>query len=249
MTNATFQECLKAVMSDVFPPKSLLNQKPFMRCFLRKSADMLAKDYIAQVCTKSIATWRFSPTKAGRQATKLPTDKLLGILEFGVPLKLHRSIHLHRFKPQGGSIKDFENFCKCLEPSLEDTKLKNNKKNRSSNNNNDRKKAETTISTERKHVAAKTASRTKTNLSTVSYTEKNTTYNSDQYHTLQQDAEKCKEERMINSSKSQHASKQELHTIVEFSRKAMESAKTGNKKEEELNNFDSISIYTTGMST
>ena len=74
-------------------------------------------------------------------------------------------------------------------------------------------------------------------------------HDSVQCRTLQQDAEKHKEERKKNGSKGQRASKQELHTIVEFSRQAMETAKIANKNEgEELNNFDDLSISTTSMS-
>ena len=81
-----FRECLKEVTADIFPPKALLSQKPFMHLFLRKPVDMLAKNYIARVC-KIISYITDFPTKPGREATKLPTDKLLDLLEFGVPLK------------------------------------------------------------------------------------------------------------------------------------------------------------------
>ena len=86
MTIASFQESLKSVMADVFPPKALLNQIQFMHRFLIKPADMLANHYIAQVCEINSYLTAF-PTKQSREATKLPTDKLLDLLEFGVPLK------------------------------------------------------------------------------------------------------------------------------------------------------------------
>ena len=104
MTNTNFQECLKAVTADVFPPKALLNQKKIMHYFLRKPADMIAKDYTARVCKINSYLTAF-PTKPGREATKLYRDELLDLLEFGVPLKWHRVMHLHSFKPQEGSIK------------------------------------------------------------------------------------------------------------------------------------------------
>ena len=47
---------------------------------------MLAKDYIAQVYKINSYLMAF-PTKPGRDPTKLPADKLLDLLEFGVPLK------------------------------------------------------------------------------------------------------------------------------------------------------------------
>ena len=102
-----------------FSPKALLNQKQFMRCFLRKPVEMTAKDYIAMVYKINSYLTAFL-TKPGREATKLPTDELLDLLEFGVPLRWQRAMHLHGFEPQEGTIKDFATFCKCLESSLED---------------------------------------------------------------------------------------------------------------------------------
>ena len=67
--------------------------------FLRNPADMIAKDYIAQVCRINSYLTAF-PTEPGREATKLPTDELLDLLEFGVPLKWQRAMHLHGLKPQ-----------------------------------------------------------------------------------------------------------------------------------------------------
>ena len=130
-TNAAFQECLHAVTMDVFPPKALLNQKRFMRRFLRKNQDMRAKDYIARVCEIHSYLPLF-PTNSGREAEKLPTDELLDLLEFGVPLKWQRDIHLHGFEPQEGLVKDFAAFCERLESSLEDTESKHTKKTGSS---------------------------------------------------------------------------------------------------------------------
>ena len=79
ITNANFQECLKAVTSDAFPPKTLLNQKQFMRRFLRKPVDMISKEFIARVCKINSYLTAFL-TKPGREATKLSTDELLDIL-------------------------------------------------------------------------------------------------------------------------------------------------------------------------
>ena len=83
-TNAAFQVCLHAVTKDVFPRKALLNQKRFMRRFMRKPQDLRAKDYIARVCEINSYLTLF-PTDSEREATKLPTDELLDLLEFGFP--------------------------------------------------------------------------------------------------------------------------------------------------------------------
>ena len=123
-THAPCQACLMAVTEDVFPPKSLLNQKRYMRRFLRKPVEMTAKDYIARVCEINSYLTAF-PTEPGRQATKLPTDELLDLLEFGVPLRWQRAMHLHGFEPQEGNIKSFTTFCERLESSLDEPALKN----------------------------------------------------------------------------------------------------------------------------
>ena len=47
-------------------------------------------------------------------------------------------------------------------------------------------------------------------------------------------------------ARKNRASKDELHTIMEFAKQAMKLANAKNKKEE-LNNFDNLSISTTRM--
>ena len=71
------------------------------------------------------------PTTPGREATKLPTNDLLDLLEFGVLLKRQRAMHLHGFEPQEGKIKEFATFCEHLESWwLEDMESKPHTKNR-----------------------------------------------------------------------------------------------------------------------
>ena len=100
---------------------------------------MLANGYIVQV-------WKMNsyltalPIDPGREPTKLPTNDLLDLLEFGVPLIWQRAMHLHRFNFQEGTIKYFATFCKCLESLLEDTELNSHKKTGSSNKDDDGKK-------------------------------------------------------------------------------------------------------------
>ena len=52
----------------------------------------------------------------------------------------------------------------------------------------------------------------------------------------------------INCSKNPRASK-ELNILVDFSKQEMESAKTADKKEKYLNDFNNLSISTNCMST
>ena len=245
-TNATFQACLMAVTEDVFPPKSLLNQKRYMRRFLRKPVEMTAKDYIARVCEINSYLTAF-PTEPGRQATKLPTDELLDLLEFGVPLRWQRAMHLHGFEPQEGNIKSFATFCERLESSLDEPALK---KQGSSNNETNKKTTDNDSSNGKKKRRRGTGKGNGKGDDDKPFFclihGKNTSHNSDQCRTLQKDAEKHKDDRKKNGAKNQRAHKNELHAIVEFAKQAMNSAKKTDTTEE-LNNFDDLSISTTGM--
>ena len=58
-----------------------------MRRFSRKLYQMATKDYVAQVVELNNLLTRFPATNPNLPATKLPDDKLLNLLEFGVPLK------------------------------------------------------------------------------------------------------------------------------------------------------------------
>ena len=244
-TNATFQACLMAVTEDVFPPKALLNQKRYMRRFLRKPAKMAAKEYIARVCELNCYLTAF-PTKLGRQATKLPTNELLDLLAFGVPLRWQRAMHLHGLEPQEGMIKDFVTFCECLESLLEEPA---SRKQGPSNNKKDKKKSDNDRSNGKKKHRRGTGKCDEDKPFFCIIHGKNTSHNSDQCHTLQKDAKKHKDKRKKNGAKNLRVSKHKFHTIVKFAKQAMKSANQAKQKEgEELNNFDDLSISTTGMS-
>ena len=57
-----------------------------MRRFLKKPRDMLVQDYIAQVIKINDYLAEFPPTIVGRDAVKLPDDKLLDILSLFLPI-------------------------------------------------------------------------------------------------------------------------------------------------------------------
>ena len=58
---------------------------------------------------------------------------------------------------------------------------------------------------------------------------------------------KHKDKRKKNDAKNPRVGKHELHNIMEFAKQAMKSANQAKNKGEELNNFDNLSISTTGM--
>ena len=149
---------------------------------------MLVKDYITQVCTINSYLTAF-PTKPGREPTKLPTDEVPDLLEFGFPLKWQRAMHLHGLKPQEGTIKDFATFCKHLEFLLEDTESKSNKKG-SSKDDSDCKKGGNNCSNSKKKRRRNNRKINKEKNSSISYMIKNNTQHSNQCRTFQHDAEK-----------------------------------------------------------
>ena len=55
-----------------------------MRRFLKKPLDMPVQEYIAQVIKINDYLEEFRPTIVGGNATKLPDNDLLDLLEFGI---------------------------------------------------------------------------------------------------------------------------------------------------------------------
>ena len=75
-----YTRCIQAVTLGVFPQKALQDQKKWMRHFLNKPRDMPVQDYIAQVIKINNYLAEFPPTIVGRNAVKVPDDKLLDLL-------------------------------------------------------------------------------------------------------------------------------------------------------------------------
>ena len=105
---------------------------------------MPVQDYITQVV--KINNWlkEFPPTIVDRNATKLLDDKLLDLIEFGIPIKWQQQIQVQNFEPRAGTLQEFQDFCERLESALnkpvtDDNKTsrqeKGNKKCRCNNNN------------------------------------------------------------------------------------------------------------------
>ena len=119
----TFREVLKAVTLDVFPKKSLVNQHWCMRRFLRKPCGMSVKDYIASVVEINSYLTDFPPVNVTTPGTMLTDNKLLDLLEFGIPVKWQKHMVMHRFNPENGIIQGFSKFCKRLENAMEDKEV------------------------------------------------------------------------------------------------------------------------------
>ena len=143
-------------------------------------------------------------------------------------------MHLHGFEPQEGTIKDFVTFWERLESSLEDPELKPHKKTGSSNKEKDKKKGKNDCSNSKKKCCRGYGKGNEDKPLFCLIHGKNSSKNSNQCCNLHQDAEKHKEERKKNGVKSQCAAgKHEIHTIMEFAKQEMESAKQAKQKEGE----------------
>ena len=87
--------------------------------------------------------------------TKLPDDKLLDVLEFGIPIKWKWKIQDQNFKPIAGILRDFQDFCEHLESALDDPPA-DNKSNKTSGQEKGNKKtpSEKTTTTRTKSISA-----------------------------------------------------------------------------------------------
>ena len=76
-----------------------------MQCFLKKPRDILVQEYIACVIKINDYLKEFLPVIVGRNATKIPDNKLLEILEFGIPIKWQEKIQFQNFEPTAGILR------------------------------------------------------------------------------------------------------------------------------------------------
>ena len=63
-----------------------------MRRFLKKPRDMPMQEYIARVIKINDYLKESPPTVVGGNTTKLPDNKLLDLLEFGIPISWQRQM-------------------------------------------------------------------------------------------------------------------------------------------------------------
>ena len=82
-----------------------------MRRFLKKPADWDIKKYAARVVEINEYLPQFPPKIIGRNSEKLPDNKLLELLKFGIPLKWRNQLHLQNFNVQEHTIKEFTEMC------------------------------------------------------------------------------------------------------------------------------------------
>ena len=97
-TREHYLQCLQEVTASKFPQDSLKEQKTWMRRFLKKPADWNIKKYVARVVEINEYLVQFPPKTIIRNSNKIPEDKLLELLNFGIPLKWRNHLHLQNYK-------------------------------------------------------------------------------------------------------------------------------------------------------
>ena len=86
-TREHYLQCIHVVTLGVSPQYALKEQKTWMRCFLKKLQDMCIKEYVDRVVKINDYLLQFPPSVPAGNSKKLPNNKLLELLEFGIPLK------------------------------------------------------------------------------------------------------------------------------------------------------------------
>eukprot|EP00957_Ditylum_brightwellii_P010458 791466-Ditylum_brightwellii.AAC.1 len=84
-----FELCLDDVAEHVFPEKAGQTQKHYMRRNLQRAKGMTVKEWVAKV-SKLNGYLKDFPAHNGNRIQPLNGDKLLDILEYGVPALWHR---------------------------------------------------------------------------------------------------------------------------------------------------------------
>ena len=92
-----------------------------MRRFMKKPHDMSIKEYVARAVEINNYLLQFPPSVPTGNSKKLTNNKLLELLEFGIPLKWRNKLHLKKIKVQEHTIKEFTKMCKRIESALSDS--------------------------------------------------------------------------------------------------------------------------------
>ena len=186
---------------------------------------------------------QFPVPGTGITADKLPQDKLLDLLEFGIPLQWQSQMRLQAFEPYTKTVREFVKFCERLEAVFP---VGENKK--PAGNEQDRKPEDRTNGRKRR--------RDNKNSGKDGYWcllhGKNSLHDTNDCKALKADAKKRlnaktgKDNNGKNKNVRFATTDEEIHTLVEYVKRNM--AKDVAKTEAELHNFESLSVSDDGES-
>eukprot|EP00957_Ditylum_brightwellii_P129124 9849337-Ditylum_brightwellii.AAC.1 len=104
-----FELCLDDVAEHAFPKKARQTQKHYMRRNLQLVGGMTVKEWVAQVSELNGHLNNF-PVTNGNHIQPLDNNKLLDILEYGVPASWHRKFSVQGFDPVDQGLQKFVEF-------------------------------------------------------------------------------------------------------------------------------------------
>lgn len=116
-----FVLCLDDVAKHVLPEKAGQIQKRYMQRNICYGKDNTVKEWVARIQELNRYLKDF-PYHNGNPTKSLDMDRLLDILEFGVPSSWQREFTVQGFDPMDQGLHKFLEFCTCLE-SCEPSKV------------------------------------------------------------------------------------------------------------------------------
>jgi hypothetical protein len=112
-TQEHFKACCEDLIRHVFPRKSLVMQKRWMRRFLRKPMEIKTREFIGRLTELNDYLSKFPENFNNDQ--KLPADEIMDIAEFGIPATWQRTMVLQGFDPVEHDPQAFVEFCERIE--------------------------------------------------------------------------------------------------------------------------------------
>ena len=111
-TNDNLKLVLQDLIEHVFPKKALVNQKRWMRRYMRKSRDMTTREFVARISEINEYLTSFPPFKTKQ---KLEEDELIEVAEHAVPATWQKAMVIHGFDPSIHTKAEFIEFCERME--------------------------------------------------------------------------------------------------------------------------------------
>ncbi len=103
-----FVTCTNKLIAHVLLQQAYLEQKHYMRHFLKKPRDCLAQEFVTRLLEMNQYLDQFPNFNANQ---KLSTDELLDIARFVIPISWQNTICLQAFDPLAHNKDEFIEFC------------------------------------------------------------------------------------------------------------------------------------------
>ena len=123
-SNDNFELALRGLITHVFPRKALLNQKRYMRRYLRKPQDMPIREFMNRLTEINEYLPQFPPFDG---TNKLSVEEIMEIAEYATPNQWQKAMVLHGFDPSEHTPAEFVEFCERLEFAEVDTYARGDK--------------------------------------------------------------------------------------------------------------------------